>query len=169
MTTFEPKIHVRPNPKLDIPSREVPAATEPASLAQAVQSAVRDVAERTLWRVARTDSGLAFQPKALLAVITYCYAQKIYGSEAIEDLIRRDAEFRQLCRNEFPDARLIRAFRKHNREAVQACLVSALRHLAALGNAHPRKLEPSEAELVDEADHRLAKAVFIDRMELDEI
>lgn len=168
MTTFELKIHVRPNPRLDIPSRDAPARTEPSSLAQAVQAAVRDIAEHTLWKVARTDSGLAFQPKVLLAVITYCYAQEIYGSEAVEDLIRRDAEFRQLCRNEFPDARLIRAFRKHNREAVQSCLVATLSHLAAPEGALTRKLEPSEAELSEEADHRLAKAMFIDRMDLDE-
>ena len=168
MTTFEPKIHFRPNPKLEIPSRAAPVTTEPCSLSQAVQTAVRDIAEHTLWRVARTDSGLAFQPKVLLAVITYCYAQEIYGSAAVEDLIRRDAEFRQLCRHEFPDARLIRAFRKHNREAVEACLVAALRYLAVQEGSHHRRLDPREAELAEDADHRLSKAMFIDRMELDE-
>ena len=173
MTTFEPKIYVRPNPKLDIPSRDAPARTEPlrtepSSLIQAVQVAVQEIVEHTLWRVARTDTGLAFRPRSLLAVITYCYAREVYGSEAVEDLIRRDTEFRQLCRDEFPDARLIRAFRKHNREAVSRCLVAALRHLATQARPVAGPPASAEAALAEEADHRLTKAMFIDRMELDE-
>ena len=47
-------------------------AGRPRSLAQAVQAAVRTVDEVTLRPVTRRDAGLAFQPKALLALLSYC-------------------------------------------------------------------------------------------------
>jgi len=42
------------------------------------------------------------------------YAREIYGSLAVEDEMRRDRAFVDLCLHEFPDARALRKFRRHN-------------------------------------------------------
>jgi transposase len=99
-----------------------------------VLEAVRRVNERDLRRVAAPDAGMAFRPLTLLALITYCYAVEIYGADEIEDLMRRDPEFRGLCRNEFPNSHLIRRFRRYNREAIHQSLVETFRQ-ARQGNS----------------------------------
>jgi hypothetical protein len=116
--------------------------------------------------VARLDAGLAFEPRTLLALLSYCYARDIYGSAEVEDVLRRDAHFRQICNNEFPGARLIRRFRRENREALHRCLVAALRALAE-GGPLAESGGPSEAALMEDACRRVMKAMFIDSMETD--
>jgi transposase len=99
MTTFERKTDQRLTPSSNRTAPSYRTTSEPLSLVQAVQKAVRVTDESLLRRVARLDAGLAFQPRTLLAMITFCYAKEIYGSEQIEDVMRRDLNFRQLCQN----------------------------------------------------------------------
>ena len=82
MTTLEPMINLQPTAALNViaPGHFV---GRPGSLAQSVQAAVRAVDEATMRPVARRDAGLAFQPKALLALLSYCYARQIYASAEI--------------------------------------------------------------------------------------
>ena len=168
MTTFESK--ATPRTGLGVALRPVPlmpAVSKPESLMKAVQAAVLDTDAESLQPVARPDAGVAYQPRTMLALLTYCYAREIYGSEAVEDVMRRDLDFRQLCQNEFPGARMIRRFRRDNREELRSCLVAALRFMAM------KKLEQGivtgvkEAYLSEEANRRIIMAMFIDNMELD--
>jgi transposase len=175
MTTLEsktPKTNVRPNVTLN-PATPGAAATasapRPRSLSQAVQAVVRAVDESTLRLVARRDAGLAYQPKTLLALLTYCYAQHIYGSEDVEDRVRRDGKFGELCQNEFPGARVFRHFRRENREALHHCLLGALRFLADQKVETGIVTAVKQEHLSEEATRRITMAMFIDRMELDEV
>jgi hypothetical protein len=116
--------------------------------------------------VARRDAGVAFEPRTLLALLSYCYVREIYGSAEIEDVLRRDANFRQICHNEFPGARVIRRFRRDNREALHRCLTAALRALAE-GEGQTANDETVKAAMAEDASRRIMKAMFIDSMETE--
>jgi len=141
---------------------------KPTSLTQAVRAAVRATDESLLRFVARRDAGLAFEPRTLLALLSYCYARDIFGSADVEDVLRRDAHFRHLCNNEFPDARLLRRFRRDNREALHRCLTSALRALAAPPTESGHADEANDLEFAEEATRRIMKSTFIDSMTVDQ-
>jgi len=101
------------------------SATERFSLAQTLQAAARGLDTDRLRPVTPSDTGLACQPRTLLTLLAYCYASQIYSSADVEAVLRSDANFRSLCRDRFPDARLIRRFRRENRDALEACLEEA--------------------------------------------
>ena len=165
MTTLEPRTNLRPSRTLETRCLGEARASDPRSLTQAVRSAVRAIEEAALQRVARCDAGLAFEPRTLLALLSYCYARDIYGSAEVEDVLRRDANFRQICHNEFPGARVIRRFRRENREALHRCLTAALR---ALAEAAPQAdNEAAGSAVAEDASRRIMKAMFIDSMETD--
>ena len=165
MTTLEPRTNLRPSRTLETRCLGEARASDPRSLTQAVRSAVRAIEEAALQRVARCDAGLAFEPRTLLALLSYCYARDIYGSAEVEDVLRRDVNFRQICHNEFPGARVIRRFRRENREALHRCLTAALR---ALAEAAPQAdNEAAGSAVAEDASRRIMKAMFIDSMETD--
>jgi hypothetical protein len=166
MTTLEPRTNLRPSRTLDSRSPVDAKDNERQPLTQAVRSAVREIEEAALQRVARPDAGMAFEPRTLLALLSYCYARDIFGSAEIEDVLRRDANFRQICNNEFPGARVIRRFRRDNREALHRCLAAALRSLAE-GAAQSMSSECLTAAIAEDASRRIMKAMFIDSMETD--
>src|SRR5438132_243194 len=166
MTTLEPMINLQPTAALNViaPGHFV---GRPGSLAQSVQAAVRAVDEATLRPVARRDAGLAFQPKALLALLSYCYARQIYASAEIEDVVRRDVNFRQLCQNEIPDEWVLRSFRRHNREAIQFCLMTALCFVAEEKVREGIVTKVNKAGFAEEAQRRIIMAMFLDSAALD--
>lgn len=108
--------------------RRMEPRLEQTPLVNAVLDSVRQVQEGNLRRVASPDAGIAFQPRSLLALLTYCYAAGIYGSQDIEALMGRDAGFRRYCQEEFPDWRRLRRFRRENRQVLESCLEGALRN-----------------------------------------
>ena len=166
MTTFEHKTNFRPAPAINPTARDS-RAREALSLTQAVQTAVREVDETLLRRVARTDAGLAFQPKTLLAMLTYCYARGIYGSGEVEDLMRRDVNFRELCHNEFPDARVIRRFRRHNRELLHSSVMLTLQLLYEQNMTQGAIARINDLQIAEEANRRITMAMFMDTLDLD--
>ena len=168
MTTLEPRTDVRPCAARYVIASDPITETGPHSLAQAVQASVRTVDEHALRPVAQREAGLAFQPKTLLALLSYCYARQIYGSAHIEDDMARDAKFRQLCHDEFPDAAVLRRFRRENREPVRLCLTAALGFLAEQKVEAGVVTKVSPAHLAEEATRRITMSMFIDSMELDE-
>ena len=123
--------------------------------------------EAILRPVARRDAGLAFQPKALLALLSYCYARQIYASAEIEDVVRRDVNFRQLCQNEIPDEWVLRSFRRHNREAIQFCLMTALCFVAEEKVREGIVTKVNKAGFAEEAQRRIIMAMFLDSAALD--
>jgi len=166
MTTLEPRTNLRPSRTLDSRTSVDDKDNGRQPLTRAVRSAVSEIEEAALQRVARPDAGLAFAPRTLLALLSYCYARDIFGSAEIEDVLRRDVNFRQICNNEFPGARLIRRFRRDNREALHRCLATALRSLAE-GGPQTVSSESVSAAIAEDATRRIMKAMFIDSMETD--
>jgi len=166
MTTLEPRTNLRPSRTLDTRYAGEAKASGRRSLTQAVRFAVREVEETALRPVARRDAGLAFEPRTLLALLSYCYARDIFGSAEVEDVLRRDGNFRQICNNEFPGARVIRRFRRENREALHRCLTTALRLLAE-GEPQTASRESTDVGIAEDATRRIMKAMFIDSMETE--
>jgi transposase len=133
------------------------AAVSPA---QAVQEAARAIARNNLHPVCSPVAGVAFHPRALLAVLTYCYTCEIYASADIEDLMRRDANFRVVCGNQIPDAPTLRRFRRHNHEAIETCLHSVLRYMAEQRGSHP-----TDHEIAEQARALVTTAMLMDMNE----
>jgi len=167
MTALEPKTNFRPSTMLSGHEMDTSTSREATSLTQAVKASGCAFDKRMLRLVARRDAGLAFQPRAILALLSYCYARGTYGSQDVEDLLQRDATFCNLCPDEFPGARLIRRFRRENREAISVCLQAALRFLAEHKVKEGTVTKVSETQLAEEASRRIIMAMFIDNMELN--
>ncbi len=146
------------------PTRASPAA--PQNLAQTVQAAVQKVDQNTLRPLSPNFAGLAFQPKVLLALLTYCYARKIYSSTDIEEIMGRDTAFCEACQYEFPGARIISQFRNNNRPALRACLVAALTFLSEQRAEEGFLATINQTCIAVEASRRLVMAMCIDNLEL---
>jgi len=138
--------------------------SKPASLLQAVQAAAQKVEHRLLRPVVENEGSLAFQPRVLLALITFCYARQIYASTDIEAVLARDPAFCQACQNRFPPARVIRQFRRENREALQICLLEVLSFLACQKLENGLVTRVSKTFLAAEASRRLVMAGCLDNM-----
>lgn len=184
MTTFEPiknRDSASPPP---IPV-DLSAWLDKKSLINLVLDAVLTVHEATLRPVAAPSTGIAFRPKTMLALLTYCYAVGIYGSEDIEAVMYQDAIFRYFCGHEIPDWKSLKRFRRHNHEAVQKCLEAVCAGVCTV-NSQPRDrfnrgpaAPPTgagaarfggvdRAELAGEAERRIERAMWIDSMALDD-
>jgi len=114
-----------------------------------------------------------FQPRALLALLTYCYTIGVCGSEDVELMLREDASLRQLCGRDIPDWKELKRFRRHNHAILQRALEETFRRAWSLscgaqtaGRAsRSDPLEPETAEwIAAEAAARIEKAMFIDLM-----
>lgn len=165
MTTLDPATNCRPPPAVALPPG-TDTRRRATSITEAVQDAVRRVEDGALRPVARPEAGLAYQPKSLLSILAYSYAWEVYGSEDIEGWMRRDVVFRKACRDEFPDARLLRKFRGHNRGSIEQCLSAALRWLSQ-GHRADLQVPADEDRFALEAERRVEMARFIDSIELD--
>src|SRR5215213_9727728 len=106
MNSFELNTQFRPSTAVDSAVRRPTAVVSAPSRGAIVRTVVRSVDVQKLRPIGPPHAGVAFETKTLLAITLYCYLHDIYGSEAIEDALRRDAVFRQLCHQEFPGARL---------------------------------------------------------------
>ena len=154
-------------------------------LADLVLEAVRHVGAEELNPPVTTEPSPAFQPRAMLAMLTYCYANEVYGSWDVEQMMYEDTAFRALCGRDYPDSRRFRRFRKHNHAVLRRTLEETLRGAWSLnhhpatrgddasqvsGNGQSSNGLPDAAtqELIArEAEHRLEKAMFIDQMSVE--
>jgi hypothetical protein len=168
MTSLEPTTNHRLLGFAKTVSSSPARSEQPTSVLDAVQDAVRRMDIQTLRRVASPDAGLAFQPVALLALLTYCYAHEIYGSSQVEELMCKDASFRKICAQEFPGARIIQRFRKENREAMHECLCAALSRQFTRNATAGRLPSLPEDQIPEEATRRILMAMFIDNVELND-
>src|SRR5215207_1788207 len=107
MTTLETAASLRAARSLTLPqppqTNDRARAAAASSPAQAVQAAARAISRNILHPVCAPVAGVAFHPRALLALLTYCYVSEIYASLDIEDLMRSDGSFRSICGNQIPD------------------------------------------------------------------
>lgn len=146
-------------------------------LADLVLEAVRRIGAEELNPPITTETSPAFQPRAMLAMLTYCYANGVYGSEDVEQMMYEDTAFRALCGMDYPDHRRLRRFRRNNHGPIQKTLEETLRgawsssHEAGLGDgiAKPESsnglLDAAGQDwIAREARNRIEKAMFIDHM-----
>jgi len=157
---------------------------EKKPLAGVVLEAVRRIDGNTLNPVTAPQAGITFRTRMLLAVVTYCYASGIYGSEDIEALMREDAMFRFLCGNEFPGWRVIQRFRRYNRSAIQRCLEEVLRGASQIKLSKRNGASDSQSrehaagdcdrqsawiqeQFAEEAEGRIERAMWIDSLALE--
>ncbi len=138
------------------------------SLAEAVETAAREIEPSSLEPVPESGAGPAFQPRALLGLISFCYARQIYGSAAIATQLRGDSQLCRLCHNELPDSGAIQQFRRANHHALRFCLASALCFLAREKIAQGLVTRFNAHQLAEEAERRIVSASFIDSAELPE-
>lgn len=133
---------------------------------QAIRTALDTIDPRELQPVAPGDAGAAFQPKALLAAIIYCYARQMYGSSDIETLLAGHVDDQPFGQNTWPDAHLIQEFRRKNRKAIQLCLMTALWILGQQKVRDGTVTKVSDKHLEEEASRRIIMAMFTDSMNL---
>ena len=167
MTTSESRTNAVPGLGRRLSNPCAAPAARPASLAQTVQAAARALDGNALRPLPRDCAPLACSTTTLLTVLAYCYAMQIYGSAEIEALLRQDANLRPLCQNQFPNASVIRRFRRENRESLQICLEAALRFVAEQKVAQGIIARVNSARLAEEARRRIITAMFTDSMVLD--
>lgn len=167
MTAFqnEPRLHQ---------ARRIPAATcstfvrhIPRSLEQAVHAAVCALGDDQLKPLTDDDVGPFSQTRALLALMTHCYARQLYSSLDLTDIARRDRDFARLGGEGFPKAGDIRRLRTENRDAVHRCLVRALHFLVEQKISLGILTKVNDTQLAEEASRRIIMATFLDSLELD--
>lgn len=119
--------------------KDLRGAVGGSDIANCVIQAMREFGNDELDPVAAANAGTAYQARQMLAVITYCYAVGTYRSQDIEATMREDVLFRLACGNEFPGWRMIRRFRRLNREAIRFLLEETFRRAWGInGCASPR-------------------------------
>ena len=166
MTAVRPSIHFRSG-ALHFVAPGGRGPTGPQTLTQTVCAGVEKVDERALQPVAAGRASPAFQPKFMLALLTYSYARQIYGSKAVERLMAGDPAFCEVCQNEFPSARMISQFRNDNRQSIRACLIDALTFLARQKMGAGIVTRIKEAWIAEDANRRLITAMCIDSADLE--
>jgi hypothetical protein len=181
MTSVEPKLPRVSDTRL-VSRRDF--AAQVTSLTTAVLRSVETIGQGCLQPVAPANAGLAYQPKTLLALLTYAYALGIYASSDIETMMRADINFRELCGHEFPRWKLLRRFRRSNIDAVRSCLAQTLKIILKSDRNHnvcsgvvrsewmrlgERQGESCDELLIDaEVNDRLERAIWIDSMAMDD-
>jgi len=136
-------------------------------LAVASRQAAHSVDERRLIPVVLQDGRFIVQSKPLLALLTYCYSQQVYGSARICDRLGRDKKLQEFCDDELPNAGVLRTFRDSNRESVRCCLERVLCFSAAQKVAAGFVTRVDSRHLADEARRRVIMAAFLDSMQAE--
>jgi hypothetical protein len=140
----------------------------PGSLLESIQATVRNIPDLQLRPLAARVGGAAFQPKVLLAVLTYCYATEVWSASELGRRLLADPGCRAVLRGEFPTPREVRAFRQLNRQILERCVVAALRFLEQKEAQPDGALPPVDRWLENEARRRILMAAYLDSMELDD-
>lgn len=164
--------------------RKPEAAARVTSLTAAVLQAVETIGQGCLQPVAAPAAGIAYQPKTLLALLTYAYALGIYASSDVEAMMRADINFRHLCAGEFPHWKVLRHFRRANTDAIRSCLQVTFKIISKpernhsvysgvlrsewmqMGNRQGESWD--EIQIAAEVNERLERAIWIDSMAMDD-
>jgi transposase len=139
----------------------------PRTLKQAVDAAVCAVGDDDLQSLATDSVTLFSQTRALLALVTHCYARNIFSSVQVAEMARHDTDFAGCGADDLPDAHVIRRFRVDNRDAIHRCVTAALRFLADEKIATGELTKVSDRQLAEEASRRIIMAAFMDNLEME--
>jgi hypothetical protein len=167
MTTVELKTSFQPS-ALPFVAAARTEINQPASLVQVVDAAVSEIEEQRLLAEPTESLSIAFQPRLLMGVLTYCYARQIYSSSQIVALMRRDNVFLMMCEDVLPDAEWVSRFRRDNRGAILQCLTVALLFQAKQQIVAGLITRINDLKIAAEAKRRIIMSAFTDSMELDE-
>lgn len=148
-------------------------ALDNKALAGLVLKAVRGVNEKEL-NPPVVGATTAYHPQVMLAMLTYCYAIGVYGSQEVEAMMRADADFRALCGMDYPDWRRLKRFRRDNHAPLRRALEETFRSAWSMG----REVETScngcanqdaapPGWIAAEAQARIEQAMFIDLMAVE--
>jgi transposase len=74
----------------------------------------------------RGSGSAQYPPRLMLALLIYCYSQRIFSSRQIERASYDSVAVRYLCANEHPDHDTIATFRRDNAALLQRCFVHVL-------------------------------------------
>jgi hypothetical protein len=111
----------------------------------------------------------AYHPRAMLAMLTYCYAIGVYGSQDVEELMYSDADFRALCGMNYPDWKQLKRFRRRNLDRLLRTLRATFHGAWSLtcraGDSAETEAAPEWIEA--EAQSRIDRAKFIDLMAVE--
>jgi hypothetical protein len=140
----------------------------PRKLRQAIQAAVDTIEDNSLRRLWPNDAQPFAQTRAVLVLLTLCYARQIYSSTDAAFLVARDLHYFCLWEAELPGACVLRRFRAENRESIHLCLTAALRFLVEQRVLSGAVTKVNGAQLAKEANRRIITAAFVDNMEADE-
>ena len=153
---------------LSVMTRSGSSTTGSDAFTRAIRAALDTVDPSTLHPVAPSDAGPAFQPKALLASIIYCYVRQIYGSTDIEGMLAGSRATGPFGLTTCPDAHMVREFRRNNRKAIQLCLMTALWLLGLQKVKDGTVTKVNRECFAEEASRRIIMAMFTDSMERGE-
>ena len=109
-----------------------------------------------------SDAAPAFRPRVMLAILTYCYAIGVYGSEDVESMMREDASLRALCGTDIPDWRRLKWFRRQNHATLQRALEETFRGAWSLSCRAPQAASAHRGGRVAEARNDLPDAASAD-------
>ena len=183
MTTFETRERGSREAQSGLP-RSLNTALDNKTLAGLVLEAVRLVDDEELNPPASSAAAPAFQPRAMLTMLTYCYANGVYGSQDVEMMMYEDADFRALCGMEYPDWRQLKGFRYRNHAALHRTLEETFSGVWRVrgeagrsgggngdgvnGHSSNGLPEPARQEWFSaEAEACIERAMFIDHMAVD--
>ena len=111
---------------------------------------------------------------SILSLITYCYASGIYSSQEIEVSASQDAMVRRFAADLYPEAGILRQFRRHNREHLHRSLQYVLQrawwiHCDFNASVWTRgDVAWTATSFAVEAQNRINRAVEIDSVEFDD-
>ena len=166
MSTLENHINPRPARALPRITFQNFLTPNPRTLEQAIHKAVCAI-DDDLLKPWTPEDGMFAQTRALLALMTFCYARQLYASTDLSDIAGRDEDFARLSGDGIPPAGIIRRFRVENRAVVHRCLVAALHFLVEQKISLGVLTKVSDAQLAEEANRRIIMATFLDSLELD--
>ena len=187
MMTFETRERGWKDPRVRM-AGEAAQPLDNKALAALVLEAVRMVDDGELNPPVSPNSTPACQPRAMLTLLTYCYAIGVYGSQDVEEMMYADASFRAMFGMEYPDWRQLRSFRRWNSDILRRTLEETFKGIwrlqgpdaADADRADNRNGEDLRRQagvslpktfdlesLSDEVQSRLERAMFIDHMAMD--
>ncbi|TMQ00021.1 MAG: hypothetical protein E6L09_07680 [Verrucomicrobia bacterium] len=153
------------------------------SLARLVLEAIQAATLPSAPATAMRGGNAGIRPHMLLSLLTYCYATGVHGSADIELISTQDPMVRHLCADIYPEAQVLRQFRRRNREAIRTCLAEVLRRAWAIqlspGAGNPDELPvaivpddqfnaPALHAFAAEAEQRINRAVRLDCWTFDD-
>ena len=141
--------------------------TSPSTIRQAIQVAVAGIENNLLQPFTPNDVAPWAHSRAVLALLAYCYAYQIYSSSIAAGMAACDPYFPWPLWEPLPDARALRRFRMENREAVQRCLMAALKFQMEQMVLAGTSTKISVPQLAEEANRRIIMAALADNVELE--